>query len=40
MNRVPHKISFHKGVKRVPPSVRVFSPQLEDPSTNQLLVTR
>ena len=31
---------FERGVKGVPPSVRVYSPQLEDPSTNQLLVTR
>jgi hypothetical protein len=40
MKRVPQINSSAKGVKGVPPSVRVYSPQLEDPSTNQLLVTR
>jgi len=40
MNRVPQNDSSSKGVKGVSPSVRVYSPQLEDTSTNQLLVTR
>jgi hypothetical protein len=39
MKRVPQNKSSAKGVKGVPPSVRIYSPQLEDPSTNQLLVT-
>ena len=37
---VPHDSSSSREVKGVSPSVRVYSPQLEDPSTNQLLVTR
>jgi hypothetical protein len=39
MNWVPQKNLSPKGVKGVPPSVRIYSPPLEDPSTNQLLVT-
>jgi len=40
MNWVPQKEFSSEGVKGGTLSVRVYSPQLEDPSTNQLLVTR
>ena len=40
MNRVPQKNLFERGVKSVPPSVRIYSPRLEEPNFDQLWATR
>ena len=39
MKRVPQNILSSRGVKGTTPSVRMYSPQLENHSINQLPVT-
>ena len=40
MIRVPQKNLFERGVKGVPPSVRIYSPRLEEPNFDQMWATR